>query len=574
MADLASTSYRLDADNPWPGLAWFDESSEQFFNGRTREIGELKRLVMDAPLTVLFGRSGLGKTSLLKAGLFPALRRANYLPVYLRLRYTDASEPGATALIEQLYTALRDACQSEMAGADAPERKPEDSLWEYLHRADTKIWSRQNQRLTPVFVLDQFEEVFTLGVAAPLAVQRLREDLADLAENRIPVTTERRMAASPETADAFSLRSQPYRVLLSFREDFATQFERWRELPSLMRNRLQLMPMNGRQALEAVRGAAPDSGRRSDGQLDRSLRGVGAADESAGRHGDRLARQPDGGARAPQPRLSRPQHRTEGAARQGRSESHRRRAPLAARHRRRRPALQRQHERPARTGGSLHRERADHRERVPQPVCPGRCAARAVYVDAGGAAGARRSSSASLRAVARCHACRADSRSARADCRQASRRAASRRRHPKARRRAAPSGRRAAYSGSGPSGSTSIAHRRHRRHNRRRGGARRRRPRTLRDPQGQGGQRGAGAGDTRGADRQVARAGVSRDDPAGYRARARRAARDDGEQLRADTPGRIGAAAGALPVARPRQRSGASDAIVRTHAASARCRER
>ncbi len=256
MADLVETSYQLDADNPWPGLAWFDERAEQFFNGRTREVAELRRLVADAPLTVLFGRSGLGKTSLLKAGLFPALRRANYLPVYLRVRYPAPGELTDTPLIEQLYTAFQEACTSEKVGADAPERRPGDTFWEYLHRTDTKVWSRQNERLMPVFVLDQFEEVFTLGTSAPLAVQRLREDLADLAENRIPVATERRIAEDPELATSLALRSQPYRVLLSFREDFATQFERWRELPSLMRNRLQLLPMNGRQALEAVRGAA------------------------------------------------------------------------------------------------------------------------------------------------------------------------------------------------------------------------------------------------------------------------------------------------------------------------------
>ena len=86
--DSSSAPYRLDPENPWPGLAWFDESAAQFFNGRRREIAELKRLVLDAPLTVLFGRSGLGKTSLLTAGLFPSLRQANFVPVYLRFDFT------------------------------------------------------------------------------------------------------------------------------------------------------------------------------------------------------------------------------------------------------------------------------------------------------------------------------------------------------------------------------------------------------------------------------------------------------------------------------------------------------
>src|SRR6185436_19966955 len=119
-------------------------------------------------------------------------------------------------------------------------------------RSDFQLWSAQNQPLTPVFVVDQFEEVFTLGATQPAAVARLREDLADLIENRIPVATEARVAADEAAGDGFALRAQRYRVLLSFREDFATSFERWHELPSLMRNRLQLMPLDGERALDAA----------------------------------------------------------------------------------------------------------------------------------------------------------------------------------------------------------------------------------------------------------------------------------------------------------------------------------
>ena len=61
-----------------------------------------------------------------------------------------------------------------------------ESLWSYLHRAGLELWSEQNQLLTPVFVFDQFEEVFTLGAENPAAVARLRIDLADLIENRLP----------------------------------------------------------------------------------------------------------------------------------------------------------------------------------------------------------------------------------------------------------------------------------------------------------------------------------------------------------------------------------------------------
>ena len=69
---------------------------------------------------------------------------------------------------------------------DAMLPSDEESLWEYLHRADFELWSAQNYPLTPVIVLDQFEELFTLGERVPDLVQEFRNDLGDLAENRIP----------------------------------------------------------------------------------------------------------------------------------------------------------------------------------------------------------------------------------------------------------------------------------------------------------------------------------------------------------------------------------------------------
>jgi len=91
MNDLAPDLTRsLDAENPWPGLMPFTEATRAFFHGRDTEAAELLRRVRRERLTILFGQSGLGKTSLLCAGLFPRLRAADFLPVYIRLHWTAA----------------------------------------------------------------------------------------------------------------------------------------------------------------------------------------------------------------------------------------------------------------------------------------------------------------------------------------------------------------------------------------------------------------------------------------------------------------------------------------------------
>lgn len=73
--------------------------------------------------TVLFGQSGLGKSSLLQAGVFPVLREADFLPLYLRLDH----DPSLPPLADQVKAALVEAFKA--AGADAPAPRPDESLW-------------------------------------------------------------------------------------------------------------------------------------------------------------------------------------------------------------------------------------------------------------------------------------------------------------------------------------------------------------------------------------------------------------------------------------------------------------
>src|SRR6478672_6025159 len=65
LSDRPEGGKQLDTENPWPGLDAFEESAQEFFFGRDSETAILLRTVIDAPVTILYGRSGLGKTSLL-----------------------------------------------------------------------------------------------------------------------------------------------------------------------------------------------------------------------------------------------------------------------------------------------------------------------------------------------------------------------------------------------------------------------------------------------------------------------------------------------------------------------------
>src|SRR5919198_560752 len=73
---------------PYKGLAPFETSDAEFFFGRERLVDELIGRLAEAPLLALIGPSGSGKSSLLRAGLLPALGVEHVL-----LRPGDALPP-------------------------------------------------------------------------------------------------------------------------------------------------------------------------------------------------------------------------------------------------------------------------------------------------------------------------------------------------------------------------------------------------------------------------------------------------------------------------------------------------
>ena len=235
--------------NPWPGMAFYTENEREYFFGRDRECAELLRLIQRDTLTVLFGRSGLGKTSLLRAGVMPKLRQAGFFPVVMRLDYSAQAHHS----VEQVKAFISDAALTAGVHVEnMPGSVSEVELWELFHALE--FWSPRNDPLTPVLIFDQFEEVFTIGRSGPIASEFLQQ-LADLAENRMPQSVQNRLNEKREKL-AFDPKSLNYKVVVSLREDFVHKLDSLRSiLPAIMGNRFALDPLDGERALAVVLGA-------------------------------------------------------------------------------------------------------------------------------------------------------------------------------------------------------------------------------------------------------------------------------------------------------------------------------
>ncbi len=207
------------------------------FFGRDLEIRALSSLVLAERLSVLFAKSGMGKTSLINAGVVEPLREKGYFPMVLRV-----GDPGVDT-VQAILDGVRDAAAA--AGVEC-ERAEATELWEFFKRA--RFWSSSLDLLTPVLVLDQFEELFTLK---PRDDQReLARQLAELVRGR---------AAAPEGDGPEALDSSPpdVKILLSLREDFLAHLEDLtEEIPGILHNRLRLGPLTREGARQAIVGPA------------------------------------------------------------------------------------------------------------------------------------------------------------------------------------------------------------------------------------------------------------------------------------------------------------------------------
>lgn len=247
----------VDAANPWLGLVSFTEETRGYFHGREEEAAELGRRVQRKLLTILFGQSGLGKTSILQAGLVPRLRPEGFCPVYVRLDYDPHSPPPA----EQIKRAVFRATEAAGTWTQSGTAVAGETLWEFLHHRGDVLKDAAGRTLTPILIFDQFEEIFTLAQSDDAGRQRAQEflaDLADLVENRPPAALEARIDRDEAVAARFDFARADYRILISLREDYLAHLEGLKgQMPSVTQNRMRLARMTGPQAVAAVRAPAP-----------------------------------------------------------------------------------------------------------------------------------------------------------------------------------------------------------------------------------------------------------------------------------------------------------------------------
>ncbi len=242
-------------NNPYRGLNPYEEQHSDLFFGRDALVEELAEVVTGQPLTVVLGASGTGKSSLVKAGLLPYLRRqggkvANNRAAALTerpeteqtsplLEGTDGGEwtilpplRPDTSPLNALSVLLTEHLPGPGVGKSVSGLRAEPDALAGLIAA----WGQANSERKLLLVVDQFEELLTL-----CRDEAEREQFLRL------------------LAVALRAWSERFRLVLTLRSDFEPRFS-----DSALRDwwrpeaRYLVLPMSRVELREAIEGPASE----------------------------------------------------------------------------------------------------------------------------------------------------------------------------------------------------------------------------------------------------------------------------------------------------------------------------
>ena len=232
-----------ERSNPFPGLRPFRPDEDYLFFGREGQGDELLRRLRQTRFVAVVGPSGSGKSSLVNAGVLPALHggfMAGASASWRVAKFRPGSDP-----IGELARALN---QPDVFGADDDDGEADAAIRTMitettLHRSALGLAEVVRQARMPadenlLLVVDQFEELFRFKASADRA--EASDDLAAFVKLLL---------------EASRAEAAPIYVVLTMRSDFLGDCAQFRDLPEAINDGQYLIPrMTRDQRRQAIEG--------------------------------------------------------------------------------------------------------------------------------------------------------------------------------------------------------------------------------------------------------------------------------------------------------------------------------
>lgn len=233
-----------DTSNPYVGLRPFERDDSQRFFGRREQTMELLELLHRSHFLAVVGSSGCGKSSLIRAGLIPALLGGFLVEERDEWRIAEM-RPGDSPrrnLATALCRAVGDGSAADGDASELFQAMIQDHTPAILERLVPRIGQQANLLL----LVDQFEEVFSF---------RGMEELVERGLAKSRGMSDRKLVAADfvDLLTDLGKRSElSIYTVITMRTDFLGDCDIFYGLPEAMNRGRYLVPRLTRQQLRQV----------------------------------------------------------------------------------------------------------------------------------------------------------------------------------------------------------------------------------------------------------------------------------------------------------------------------------
>jgi formylglycine-generating enzyme required for sulfatase activity len=241
----------------YPGIKPFSEQDKDIFFGRATDISQLFDLISLEQSVLLYAKSGIGKSSLLNAGIYPLLaEKTNYKP--LNVRFTAFVSESQSAPPLQTFQAKLPESPLHFVFKQLGIK---NSLWTHF-----KSLQMTNPNQQYLLVFDQFEELFSYPEAQ---VQEFAKALSELLYTQVPQEVREKLEEMTSLFPDFLSEKEKenlltplaVKVVFSIRADRMSQLNQVKtHLPNLLRISYELKTLSNAQAIEAITTPAQKEG--------------------------------------------------------------------------------------------------------------------------------------------------------------------------------------------------------------------------------------------------------------------------------------------------------------------------
>lgn len=247
----------------YQGIIPYEEEGCNRFTGRADETRHLFDRILRNDYTVYYAASGEGKSSLIRAGLLPILRRRGFFPIYIVFQEEDfsLSTDMTNVVFSRVDEELNRHHEIKLVHLSDEDTSLSDLSQEQLSELEKTPWwrtrtlrlMRGEEPLVPLFIFDQFEEVFTKATYD--WTDHFFQWLEDITTDYIPQSLSTLLDQWEVEVDIPSRKC--FKALFSLRTEYLGELDYWciqkHFLPSLQENRICLKPMTLEGASQVVR---------------------------------------------------------------------------------------------------------------------------------------------------------------------------------------------------------------------------------------------------------------------------------------------------------------------------------